>query len=46
MSEGPGVRPEPDVYSVLLILATAMALGATVFLAIKSQQWFDSWIPF
>lgn len=46
MSDGPGVRPEPDVYSVLLIVATVMATGATIYLAIQSNSLFGSWNPF
>ncbi len=46
MSDGPGVRPEPDVYSVLLIVATVMAAGATIYLAIQSNSLFGSWNPF
>jgi hypothetical protein len=47
MSEGPpGGKPENDVYTILLILATVMLGGATIFLAIRSQQLFGTWNPF
>jgi hypothetical protein len=47
MSEGPAAsRPGNDVYTVLLILATVLVAGATIFLAIRSQQLFGSWNPF
>ena len=47
MSEGPAAsRPKNDVYTVLLILATVLVAGATIFLAIRSQQLFGSWNPF
>jgi hypothetical protein len=47
MSEGPlGAQPEHDVYTVLVILATAVVAAATVFLAVRSQQLFGSWNPF
>ncbi len=47
MSEGPaGGSPDNDVYTVLLILAVALVAGASVYLAIRSQQLFGSWNPF
>lgn len=47
MSERPADgQPENNVYTVLLILATALVAGATVFLALRSQQLFGSWNPF
>jgi len=47
MSERPaGVQPEHNVYTVLLILATALVATATVYLAVRSQQCFGSWNPF
>ncbi len=47
MSEGPSEsRPEHNVYTVLLVLATVLVLGAAVYLAIRSQQLFGSWNPF
>ena len=47
MSEGPsGTTAENSVYTVLLILATVLVAGATVFLAIRSQQLFGDWNPF
>lgn len=47
MSESPaGQKPENDVYTVLLILATVLTAGATVFLAMRSQVLFGSWNPF
>jgi len=47
MSEGPaGGRPEHDVYTVLLMLATLVVAAATVFLGVRSAQLFGSWNPF
>ena len=47
MSEGPaGTKPDNDVYTVLLILATILVAGATIYLAIRSQQLFGDWNPF
>ena len=47
MSEQPtGTKPENDIYTVLVILATVLVAGATVYLAVRSQQLFGSWNPF
>ncbi len=47
MSEGPAPSKAPhDVYTVLVILATVLVAGATIYLAIRSQQLFGSWNPF
>jgi len=47
MSEGPATsKPENDVYTVLLILATILVAGATIYLALRSQQLFGDWNPF
>ncbi len=47
MSEQPaGGQPEHDVYTVLLILATAFVAASTVYLAVSSQQLFGSFNPF
>jgi hypothetical protein len=47
MGERPaGSQPEHNVYTVLLILATAFVAAATVYLAISSQQLFGSFNPF
>ncbi len=46
MSDGPRNYADDDVTTVLLIVATAMVIGATVFIAVKSQELFGSWNPF
>lgn len=47
MSDRPaGVKAENNVYTVLLIVATILVTGATVFLAIQSQALFGDWSPF
>ncbi|MEK6797573.1 MAG: hypothetical protein AABZ12_01260 [Planctomycetota bacterium] len=47
MSERPASdQPEHDVYTILLIVATALTIGATAYLVIRSQQLFGSWNPF
>ncbi len=47
MSERPaGGKPENNVYTVLLIVATIMVAATTVYLAIASQRLFGSWNPF
>lgn len=40
------VQPENNVYTVLLIVATLLVAGATIFLAARSQELFGSWNPF
>ena len=47
MSEGPvGGQPENDVYTVLVILATVLVVGATIYLGVRGAQLFDNWNPF
>lgn len=47
MSDRPAAgKPESNVYTVLLLIATILVAGATVFLAVKSQHLFGSWNPF
>jgi len=46
MSDRPTTPPESDIYTVLIIFATVLVIGATIFLAMRSQQLFGSWNPF
>lgn len=47
MSEGPvDRRPEGDVYTILVIIATILVFGATIYLGIRGQQLFGTWNPF
>ncbi|GIK16301.1 MAG: hypothetical protein FLDDKLPJ_01008 [Phycisphaerae bacterium] len=47
MSDRPtSFRPESDVYSVLLIVATVVVLSGTAFLLMRCQQLFGSLNPF
>ncbi len=47
MSEKPEAgRPENNVYTVLVILATVLVAAATIYLGIRGQQLFGSWNPF
>ena len=47
MSDRPGgPTPENNIYTMLLMVAAAYVVGATLFLAIKNQQLFGSWNPF
>jgi len=39
-------KPRNNVYTVLLIIATVLVAGATVYLAMRSQQLFGNWNPF
>lgn len=47
MSERPDAgSPDHNVYTVLLLLATVVVVGATVYLAMRSQQLFGTMNPF
>ncbi len=47
MSDGPsGNYAEDDLATVLLIVATAMLIGGTIYIAMRSQALFGSWNPF
>ncbi|MGD2109850.1 MAG: hypothetical protein PVI86_10705 [Phycisphaerae bacterium] len=47
MGERPAeAKPGNNIYTVLLIIATILVAGATVYLAARSQQLFGSWNPF
>lgn len=47
MSERPAEsRPDHNVYTVLLMLATIVVAGATVYLAMRSQQLYGTMNPF
>lgn len=46
MSDRPSLRPESDIYTVLVITATVIVLAGTIFLLARSQQLFGTWNPF
>ena len=47
MSDRPaGATPENNVYTVLVILATVLVVGATIYLAMRNQHLFGAWNPF
>ena len=46
MSDRPTENAPNDIYTILLIVATALVAGATIYLALRSQQLFVSWNPF
>ena len=46
MSDRPIGRPDHDVYTVLVGLATLIVTGTVFFLAMRSQELFGSWRPF
>lgn len=47
MAERPaGAQPESNVYTILLMIASLLVVGATVYLAVRCQQLFDTWNPF
>lgn len=39
-------KPQSDIYTILLAIATAFVLIATIIISIRSQQFFGSWLPF
>ena len=41
-----GAQSENNVYTILLMIAAMLVVGATVYLAVRSQQLFGSWNPF
>lgn len=45
MANGTEFKPESDVYTMLLMIATLFVLVATVFLCIRSNELFGSWLP-
>lgn len=45
MSDRPEGTPSSDIYTILLVLATVLVGGATVFLAMRSNELFGSWGP-
>jgi hypothetical protein len=46
MSDRPIGQPEHNVYTVLVVLATLITGGATVFLFLRSIELFGTWWPF
>ena len=46
MGERPaGAKPENNVYTILVMIAALLVVGATVYLAVRSQQLFGTWNP-
>ncbi|MCG3139051.1 MAG: hypothetical protein HJJLKODD_02929 [Phycisphaerae bacterium] len=39
------ISPTSDIYTMLLIIATLFLLAGTVFLAMRNQELFGSWMP-
>lgn len=46
MSDRPSEKPGSDVYTVLVIVASAFVIGCTVVIAMKSRELFGTWNPF
>ncbi|MCC7420751.1 MAG: hypothetical protein IT428_10735 [Planctomycetaceae bacterium] len=42
---GPRVAAQDDLYTVLLICATALLLIGTIFIAVRSSMLFDTAFP-
>ncbi len=45
MSDQSGSKPTNDIYTILLMVATILVAGATIFLANRSAVLFGSWNP-
>jgi hypothetical protein len=43
---GPGAQPDSDVYTVLVMIATAFLAVGTIFVAVRSADVFGNWLPF
>lgn len=47
MSDRPaGTKPDNDIYTVLLIVATILVFAATIFMGVRSDELFGTWNPF
>jgi hypothetical protein len=46
MSDRPSGGPPNDIYTILLIMATVLVAGATIYLGMRHQQLFGTWNPF
>ena len=47
MSEGPTPsKPESDVFTVLLAVATVFVVVATIYTSVRANELFGSWLPF
>jgi len=46
MAERPAARPENDIYTVLLIVATAFVVLGLLLVAVRSAALFGTWLPF
>ena len=40
------LRPESDIYTMLLIVATIFLVIGTVFVSVRAQDLFGNWMPF
>ena len=43
---GPGVKPDSDVYTVLVMVATVFLIVGTVFVSVRANDVFGNWMPF
>jgi len=48
MANGPNTNPNPesDIYTAWLVISTVLVAVVTVFVAVKSQHLFGTWLPF
>ena len=40
------IRPEHDIYTVLVIIGTVFLVIGTVVIGVRSQSLFGTWLPF
>lgn len=45
-SGGQGPRPDSDVYTVLVMVATVFLVVGTVFVSVRGADIFGNWMPF
>jgi hypothetical protein len=40
------LRPDSDIYTILVIVATVFLVTGTVLISARSQDLFGTWLPF
>lgn len=40
------VKPESDVYTALVVVATLFLIAGVAFVSVRAQALFGSWMPF
>ncbi len=42
---GTPTKPDSDVYTALIVIATLFLMTATIFMWVRSQELYGSWLP-